>query len=264
MHWFNPEERVKNVLNFKKRSKSITIVAAVLVLILGFGLLTSQAGENTGVPLIGNGFVFEIPHVEAGEVVLIGQLNLRPGVRYRYTFSAESGQGVFIALHRSPDIERDEDVIWFQLFGGGTINSSDGFGDLGFTGIIPQTVYVYIGSRGPGNTDLTKVTGRIGRNGFNLFNELREIFRDDETHNAVGESIIGVFSITSAAASGIARNFANENIDNSRRITIHDPVLHEMHDPPVWTVRIDYRHGSIGTFSVSTLTIDAETGAILN
>ena len=182
------KERVKNVLNFKKRSKSITIVSAVLVLILEFGLLTSQAGANTGVPLIGNGFVFEIPHIEAGEVVLIGQLNLRPGVQYRYTFSAEGGQGVFIALHRSPDIERDEGVTWFQLFGGGTITSSDGFGGLGFTGIVPQTVYVYIGSRGSGNTDLTNVTGRIERNGFNLFNEIREIFRDDEIDNTPHET----------------------------------------------------------------------------
>jgi uncharacterized protein YxeA len=127
------------------------------------------------IPLINEDFAFEIPHIESGEVVLIGRVVICPDNPFTLIVSADednSDYGFFLALNDSPSIQTVINTTWYSLRGNEKMIDSH----FNFTSDSERTAYLYIsGGLGSltGNTItigkgsiigsgiLTNVTGRI-------------------------------------------------------------------------------------------------------
>ena len=161
-----------------------------------------RAANREHIPLIGEDFSFEIPHIAAGEVVLIGRVTLSPDNPLTVVVSAEdiSGHGFFMALNNSPDIQRAAGIMWSQLRGNrmSATMLSDGYYSFTLTSNEERIAYLYIGSG----------LGGITASGGFSFGEGSSWARNGNIANIIGR----VYGVAAEVVSGGAQTEAENTI----------------------------------------------------
>ena len=143
-------------MSFKKVLKSMALLGVACSLLFqgnAFVSLTvsAQTAEavlstsyNEDVPVIGEGFEFEIPYIEPSEVVLIGRIVICPDNPFTLVVSVDeedSDYGFFLALNESPYAETLYDTTWNLITGSRELTGVR----FNFASIEESTAYLYIG-----------------------------------------------------------------------------------------------------------------------
>ena len=176
-----------------------------------------RANDGECIPIVDEDLTFEIPHIAAGEVALIGRVSFGPDNPLTLIVSAEdiSGHGFFVALNDSPDIQIGAGTTWQYLRGNRTVTSADEALNVHFrfTSDIERTYYLYIGI----GLDSIAATGFGG--GF-TFGEGTRWARNGNIVNVIGRIYGGVAELVSDGVQTRPDRPTNPPISDNRAVEI--------------------------------------------